>query len=64
VVSVSSSALTVKNFAGTSVTVPGTATVTTIGLTPLAVGARVTVYGAQGSDGAVTATSVVVRSAA
>jgi len=56
--------LTVTDFGGTAVTVtvPGTATVSASGLGHPKVGDPVSVSGTKGADGAVTATSVTVRS--
>jgi hypothetical protein len=55
--------ITVTNLAGTIVTVsvPATATVTTSGLSALAAGHTVAVYGAKNADGTVIATSVITR---
>ncbi len=63
--SVSGTTVLVANFAGTvvKVTVPATATVTTPGLTPLAVGETVSVSGAKKADGSVVATAIVARAA-
>jgi hypothetical protein len=56
--------LTITDFGGTAVrvTVPGTATVSANGLGHPKVGDPVAVNGTKGADGAVTATSVTVRS--
>ena len=61
---VSGETLTVTDFGGAAVrvTVPGTATVTASGLGHPKVGDPVSVSGTKGADGAVTATSVTVRS--
>jgi hypothetical protein len=66
IASVSGSTITVKNFAGTTVTVhiPATASVTTPGLTPLTAGMTASVVGAKAADGSITATAVTAHRAA
>jgi len=64
VTAVRSASITVQNFAGKNVTVqvPGTAKVTTPGLTGLSAGATVAVAGTAAADGTVTATAITVTS--
>lgn len=63
---VSGQTLTLTDFGGTVVTVhiPATATVTTVGLNPPAVGSPVSVMGTKAPDGSVTAVAITVRAAA
>lgn len=62
---VSGTTLTLTDFGGNVITVhvPPTATVTTVGLSPPAVGSPVSVVGTKAADGSVAATAVTVRSA-
>lgn len=63
ITSVSGQTLTLTDFGGTVITVhiPATATVTTVGLNPPAVGSPVSIVGTKAPDGSVTAGSVTVR---